>query len=131
MKHLGSAEPDVYPVGLLHDLRLAWRGLWYAPKKRHFWYASMLVSHFRTHWRRRSYWNGYLAEQSDWPRAGHGWTRARALRDLAHVRATTHWAAHSCGTIRLRADGANYCVTCGRSDRNWTPCTDRVVEVGP
>lgn len=42
--------------------------------------------------RRRSYWNGYLAEPEPpfpdwaWTRCGHGWTKARARRSLArHV----------------------------------------------
>lgn len=79
---------EVYPVGLLRDLRKArreWalfgnrrgavRNLWY-------WFARS--------WRRRSYWNGYLAEWHYPPemrlgRAGKGWTRRAALRSLGRI----------------------------------------------
>lgn len=69
---------DVYPVGLLRDLQEFGQVIRYACRK--------LANNWRTGWRRRSYWNGYLAEQSNGRarRAGHGWTEHRAVEDLAH-----------------------------------------------
>lgn len=98
---------DVYPVGFVHDVGLIFAiarvGLYLRrlpadctklgvneratarsvlrARLRGFW------STLRRSWRRRSYWNGFLAEPVDlpddaWTRCGHGWTRRRALRDL-------------------------------------------------
>jgi hypothetical protein len=100
---------DVYPVGLLADLRtmaLMLRAVILGsrevpgvrtPSRRTV--ARVLAARARGFLRelprcarRRSYWNGYLAEPESpfpdwaWTRCGHGWTRARARRDLArHV----------------------------------------------
>lgn len=72
---------DVYHVGLLSDLK-------------HLWAQWRLFGNYRTgtaiflrrfarNWRRRSYWNGYLAEATGRHcNAGHGWTRKRALASL-------------------------------------------------
>jgi hypothetical protein len=83
----GRAVPDVdiYPVGLLADLKRARRDWWVWGRR---YAVRMLWRNVRGSWRRRSYWNGYLAEV-DLPgvtRCGHGWTKARARLDLArHV----------------------------------------------
>jgi hypothetical protein len=86
VKHGGYAGDgvDVYPVGLLHDLRLAWGTVRHVPS-RAGWALGKLGRGFGRGWRNRSYWNGYLAEptvEGQWTRCGHGWTRRRALRDL-------------------------------------------------
>lgn len=85
MKHTGSHEVDIYPVGLLSDLKRL-RGDWWCRGRRYA--VGAFARRFRAHWRSRSYWNGYLAEV-DLPivtRAGHGWTKTRARLDLArHV----------------------------------------------
>ena len=70
------SEVRIYPVGLFRDL--------IALRTRRFT-ARTFTRWFRRSWRRRSYWNGYLAEHvGNLPhtRAGHGWTKRRALRDL-------------------------------------------------
>lgn len=79
------AQPiDVYPVGLLADLRFLYGAARHAP--RHTGQAlRKLTNNWRSGWRRRSYWTGYLAEpkvDNAWARAGHGWTKKRAARDL-------------------------------------------------
>jgi hypothetical protein len=80
-----SSKVDIYPVGLLSDLKRL-RAEWWTQGSGVAVVA--FVSRFRASWRRRSYWNGYLAE-TDLPwakRAGHGWTKRRATLDLArHV----------------------------------------------
>lgn len=85
MKHTGTTEVDIYPVGLLSDLK-RFRGHWWCDGRRVA--VRNLVRSFGRGWRRRSYWNGYLAE-AGWSaatRAGHGWTKSRARLDLArHV----------------------------------------------
>lgn len=79
-----SAAPDVYPVGLFRDVRNTWDRL-HAPRKRGRRAAIRSFCYwFGRSWRRRSYWNGYLAEVDAGWRAGHGWTPGRARRDLAH-----------------------------------------------
>jgi hypothetical protein len=48
----------------------------------------------RRHWRRRSTWNGYLAEPTVdilWTRCGHGWTKGRALRSLKRHVGEVQW----------------------------------------
>lgn len=71
-------DVDIYPVGLLRDIRnrsvrhglryLGWR---------------IRARDWRT---AKNYFNGYLAEPTPFPtglnRCGSGWTRRRALRDL-------------------------------------------------
>ena len=70
---------DVYPVGFYRDARRLLMSLrmghWRDISHRARWIAQS--------WRRRSYWNGYLAEVGH-PVAlcGHGWTRRRALLSL-------------------------------------------------
>jgi hypothetical protein len=75
---------SIYPVGALHDLLIVWRTALRAPS--HLgWAFRKLRSGFRSGSRRRSYWNGYLAEPTTsnaWTRAGHGWTKRRARRSL-------------------------------------------------
>lgn len=123
VKFAGKSTVDIYPVGLLHDLR-RFHGEWLhdpAPGRRRR-ALRRLWRDFARSWRRRSYWNGFLAEDGGLPRCGHGWTKRRALRDLDRVFWTAHWAQHTCGTVRLRAEGATYCVTCNRKTRTgWTP----------
>lgn len=77
---------DVYPVGFLHDALFLARTVQRDRQGAHIMFAwRKLVRGFKTDWRRRSYWNGYLAEHSTaGTRAGHGWTHDRAMRDLAH-----------------------------------------------
>lgn len=89
MKHLlyDDVEVDVYPVGLLTDLRRM-RGYMSHPVPG----ASRLrmlrinLAHVARQARRRNYWNGYLAEPTPFPeglrRCGSGWTEQRALNDL-------------------------------------------------
>jgi hypothetical protein len=101
-------DVDVYPVGVLADLRHAWRYLtarrfpacvgppspaWRIARAR----ASLryirrtLVRQVRArNWRAlKNTFNGYLAEPREFPpgdyrrRCGTGWTKARALRSLA------------------------------------------------
>jgi hypothetical protein len=77
---------DIYPVGFIRDVgtldaHLANPKRW---SRRAAWRTfSRAVARS---WRRRNYWNGYLAEPYDWPvglrRCGSGWTRGRALRSL-------------------------------------------------
>jgi hypothetical protein len=75
---------DVYPVGLLADLLFLARTRQRAPEHTPDAWRKLRYG-WRTGWRKRSYWNGYLAEPNpDNGRtgAGHGWTKARALRSL-------------------------------------------------
>lgn len=72
---------DVYPVGFVRDMRLAWRavlvnGDWQTARNRLRWVAR------RESWGRRSYWNGWLAEHRDHGLAARGWTPGLALRHL-------------------------------------------------
>ena len=81
-----EGEPDVidvYPVGFYSDVRR----LLMALRMGHWWDISYQVRRIARSWRRRSYWNGYLAEVGH-PVAlcGHGWTRRRALLSLEAVR---------------------------------------------
>lgn len=72
---------DVYPVGLLADVLFLARTVRCAPKHvRQAW--RKLRYGFRRSWRRRSYWNGYLAEPTtDHARGG---AAATAGRNSAH-----------------------------------------------
>lgn len=78
---------DVYPVGFYRDLR----NLIGILAVGHWWDASHLLRWIARSWRRRSYWNGYLAEVGH-PIAmcGRGLTRRRALLRLeARLREVT------------------------------------------
>lgn len=96
MKHyLESSERpvDVYPVGFLRDALQVWRAF----RLRRQLPPGVVKSEarkyarwFRRSWRRKSYWNGYLAEPTwpgdqspQWRRCGSGWTKRRALRSLS------------------------------------------------
>ena len=70
---------DVYPVGVYSDLRC----LMMALHNWHWWEVSYRLRWIARSWRRRSYWNGYLAEVGH-PIAtcGRGLTRRRALLRL-------------------------------------------------
>lgn len=89
---------DVYPVGVLHDLIMAWRIITrrrQTPGRRH---ARIYLRHaaqtVARHVRRRQWhelrqtFNGYLAEPTPWPegigltRCGRGWTRKAAIVSL-------------------------------------------------
>jgi hypothetical protein len=73
-------EFDVYPVGLLRDL-IQFDDQFHLKNRRQA--LRTLWRHLRRSWRRRNYWNGYLAEHRQLgTRCGHGWTRSRAYRDL-------------------------------------------------
>ena len=81
-------EIDIYPVGLLRDLR----DFIHSPKplrqrlRRLLYDLDIGVTYRirRRSWRAlRNYLNGYLAEhQTRGTRCGHGWTRGRAYNDL-------------------------------------------------
>jgi hypothetical protein len=89
-----EAEVDVYAVGVLRDLRIAWRyarrGWWLRAWDQFRRVPRHPVRHIRARqWRElRNDFNGFLAEptwrgEPEWTRAGTGWTRRRALRNLA------------------------------------------------
>lgn len=121
MKHQGGV--DVYPVGVLSDLRHI-RG---ALRYKGIGEAWRLLRYRSRRWNKRNAWNGYLAEAEGLPHCGHGWTRKRAMRSLDRIAATLHWARHdACGTVRLTADvRRQYCVTCDVSSRRgWTRLAD-------
>lgn len=87
----GISEIDVYPVGLLHDIAHFVHNPDRAEARRKLRYAlhHPLRQIKARKWRAvRSYFNGYLAEHpTRGTRAGHGWTRGRAYRDLVrHLR---------------------------------------------
>lgn len=111
---------DVYPVGVLSDLRrarsaLRHRGIREAWRTLHYG--------FRRHWRSRNAWNGYLAEVDGISHCGHGWTRKRALRSLNRIIAGQQWMRHQCGTLRLSSSAvrSRFCVHCGSCTRDgWT-----------
>lgn len=78
---------DVYPVGLLSDLAFFVHAVDRTDARRKLRYVTKCqIERIQRHeWRAlKSYFNGYLAEHATLgTRAGHGWTRGRALRDLA------------------------------------------------
>lgn len=81
------ADITIYPVGLLHDLALFVHAIDRTWARRHL-RASLHREWERIkarNWRSaKSYFNGYLAEHATLgTRAGTGWTRGRAYRDLA------------------------------------------------
>lgn len=78
-------EINIYPVGLRHDLRLLLKTLWLQPTRfPQAW--RRFKSGLRWGVKRRSYYNGYLAEPTHpwkgYRGCGHGWTQKRALRSL-------------------------------------------------
>lgn len=78
---------ETYAVGFFMDLRTA-RASCHTLRDLPA-VARRLARRVRRSWRRRSYWNGYLAEWHFIPegvqhtRCGRGWTRRRALASLA------------------------------------------------
>jgi hypothetical protein len=82
-----AADITIYPVGLLRDWQKFIHNPDRAAARSRLRYALRdLASRIRARrWRSvRDYFNGYLAEHADHSgRAGHGWTRGRAYRDLA------------------------------------------------
>lgn len=86
---------DVYPVGLLSDLEFFVHAIDRPDARRKLRYvAKCQVERIRRReWRAlKSYFNGYLAEHPTLgTRAGHGWTRGRALRDLARHLVEEEW----------------------------------------
>lgn len=92
MKHLNAAierhagQIHIYPVGLLHDIQMfihtADRADARLRLRAQLRRPISLIR--RGEWKSlRSHLNGYLAEHDTLgDRAGHGWTRGRALRDL-------------------------------------------------
>lgn len=96
MKLAGGTEVDVYPVGLLDDLKMlrgrlrirdgGHPGPWWS-----FLYhlrQGTVVRIKRGEWRAfRNYFNGYLAEHPDGrSNAGRGWTKRAAVRRLDRLR---------------------------------------------
>lgn len=83
-QHGARPEIDIYPVGLLEDLLFLTntvRKLGRGVKLVHLRHATTtLYRGFQRSWRRRSYWNGYLAEDPTGGSAGHGWTKRRAYK---------------------------------------------------
>ena len=82
---------DVYPVGFYSDLKRAWGEARLRSVREG---AGRLARDVRRSWRRRSYWNGFLAEPYHMPpnvaRCGRGFTRTGALRSLARLIAAAH-----------------------------------------
>jgi hypothetical protein len=82
-----ARDITIYPVGLLHDWQQFVHGVDREHARRH------LRASLRREWERikarnwraaKNYFNGYLAEHATLgTRAGTGWTRGRAYRDLA------------------------------------------------
>ncbi|WP_029931060.1 hypothetical protein [Nocardia otitidiscaviarum] len=75
-------EIDIYPVGVLEEILYAYRAITRLGMWREAWTH---VKRIPAMWGRRNAWNGYLAEPRDsslCTRAGHGWTKRRALADL-------------------------------------------------
>ena len=82
-----AADITIYPVGLLHDWQIFVHAIDRTYARRHL-RGSLRRELDRIKarkWREaKNYFNGYLAEhESLGTRAGHGWTRGRAYRDLA------------------------------------------------
>ena len=79
---------SVYRVGLFSDLWFAWADLRRGPRDRKWWRIKNRLRQVARSWRRRSYWNGFLAEVNYPPAGlkhltcGRGWTRRAAARDL-------------------------------------------------
>ncbi len=76
---------EVYKVGLLSDIAFYWKA------RKNFKRLNRLaigefLTRFKQSYRRKSYWNGYLAEPYEWPwllaTCGHGWTKRRAVARL-------------------------------------------------
>lgn len=110
----------VYPVGALADL-IHFRGWW--KHKGRIYALRRLAGDLKRQWRRRSYWNGFLAEVESLPYCGHGWTRQRAMRSLDRIAAGLCWARHDCGTTTFSSTAVRkpYCVTCDvKTARGWT-----------
>lgn len=95
MKHNAyppGTQIDVYPVGVLADLRFAYRAIRFGRFREGYWklrsQARRIIERARAgNWRSvRQSFNGYLAEPTPFPEGlkgcGSGWTRKRALRSL-------------------------------------------------
>lgn len=79
-------EREVYKVGFLKDLSfyLTFRR---TPVGRFEHRArNSFIYWLKRCWKRKSYWNGFLAEPSEWPEGlatcGHGWTKQRAMKKI-------------------------------------------------
>lgn len=74
-KHIvNGTEVEVYKVGLLRDFeKIKSKGF------KNFWYW------FKTSWKRKSYWNGYLAESENKSKCGKGWTEANAIKSWKRI----------------------------------------------
>lgn len=112
--------PDVYPVGVLRDLR-GLRSTW---KHASFGRFRRDVAYFLRKFPQRAqspgYWNGFQADIAFAGQYGHGWTAARARMSLARIIATQHWASHKpCGTVHLVSEVARYCITCATKASSW------------
>ena len=87
-----AGEIDVYPVGLLRDLRQFRRGIHRPHAVSRLRHSLAFPFHVARdgNWRAaKNYFNGYLAEPREFPpgvkRCGTGWTQRRARRDLARL----------------------------------------------
>ncbi|HEY9660818.1 MAG TPA: hypothetical protein V6C65_20375 [Allocoleopsis sp.] len=90
MNNNQSDHVDIYPVGLLYDIQLL-IGQRRARKVKNLRYLKPwrnFFKSFRRSMKRRSYFNGYLAELAGAEiSAGHGWTKKRALNSLERIKA--------------------------------------------
>lgn len=90
MRHETLGKIEVYPVGLLADLRGLVHGIEPLPQRLARFRRDLRYPINRARagqWRAvKSYLNGYLCEPAVFPpglsRCGTGWTRGRAYRDL-------------------------------------------------
>lgn len=87
-----GTEIDVYPVGVLDDLRFAYRAIRSGHSREGYGKIRSSIRYVvdsvrAGNWRSvRNSFNGYLAEPTPFPEGlkgcGSGWTRKRALRSL-------------------------------------------------
>lgn len=91
------ADVTIYSVGLLHDVAHFVHAVDRAHARRRFFLSlrGELDRIKARKWRAaKNYFNGYLAESPAGSRAGTGWTRGRAYRDLArHLNSDPRGAA--------------------------------------
>ena len=116
---MGDPTIDVYPVGALAELQCLARVISLRRELREQFgdqrlmreHLTCTVYAFRRGWRRKGFWNGYLAEPRSWDgwrrtRCGSGWTRRRALESL--MRHAGVWAELGGGwSVVSRPDGGD------------------------
>ncbi len=78
-------DREVYPVGLLRDIKYFWSARKYY-RLRGQSSCRIFLTRFNIHKKQRNYYNGYLAEPYEWPtgvtKCGHAWTKRRAVAKL-------------------------------------------------